>query len=67
MKFDDERLYPVDERISGAGQEGGDAGRRAGCDRFRIPWLPELGLSSGDESRFPVRCDGRFGRSAAAI
>ena len=34
MKSDDERWYPVDERVSDAGQEGGDAG---GCDRFRIP------------------------------
>lgn len=54
MKFDDERWYPANERTSDAGQEGGDAGRRGGCDRNLDPWLSELGLPPGGESRVPV-------------
>ena len=54
------------KRVFGDGQEEMLAGRLAGCDRFRIPWLPGLELPAGIESRFPVRCDGRPLVSAAA-
>ena len=50
MKSDDERWYPVDERVSDAGQEGGDVGRLAAAIEiwipWLIPWLPVLGAAT---------------------
>ena len=71
MKSDDERWYPVDERVSDAGQEGGDVGRLAAAIAFGSLGLSlgcqYWGLPPGGESGFPVRWNGRPLVSAAAI
>ena len=66
MKSDDERWYPVDERISDVGQEGGDAGRLAAAIAFGSLGCQDWGLPPGGESGFPVRWNGRPLVSAAA-
>ena len=67
MKFDDERWYPVDERTSDGGQEGGSAGRLAAAIAFGSLGCQNWGLPSGGELGFPVIWNGRPLVSAATI